>query len=130
MDSWSHPARKVLVIDAALLFTIFIVDHFLQVIVVHVFIVPEVTKYVLNSNEAIVVSVKVKESFTNCFILVTKFLFYHSFHNFQPILNDNRLFLLVFPQLLFYFSCFFICLALSIILDKVQMGEKSFFKQI
>ena len=59
-----------------------------------------------------------------------KFLFYDSLQNSDPIFNDRRLLVSILSQLLDYHPSISISLALSIILDKVQLREKCFFEKI
>lgn len=88
------------------------------------------TEDILNSYESIIVSVKCEESLANCLVITAKFLFYDSLQNSDPIFNDRRLLVSILSQLLDYHPSISISLALSIILDKVQLREKCFFEKI
>jgi hypothetical protein len=88
------------------------------------------TKDIFHSDEAIIISVECKERLANCFKIRSKFLFYDSFQNINPIFNHQRLLVSVLGQLLDYHTGISVSLTLGIILHKIQLWEKCFFKQV
>lgn len=126
----SKPLREVCEIDAALSISILHLQQLLQVHILNRLIGAKVVKEVLNSDEAIEVPVKGKESFPDLLVVVCDFVLDFSVKLSNAIGHQIVLLGLISRVLPGHLDSVPILIALVLLIQNVQMREENLFELV